>query len=200
MRLQLTRKNEVPPGGFRYLVPETGVLIQGPSFDDLKSEVKKHLKANARLIPIDLEEQIETWICEQMPAGICKRGLGETRAPSATVGFQQIIDGTSTLLDWFIKGRKRVEKEESERRIKICAACPFNQEIEGCTTCNLNRLHQIVNAIVGDGAIEGESHIKACAICGCSLRAKVRIPLDVLQAHIDSTVNSNFPDFCWVKR
>lgn len=71
MSRYLHKKNEVPPGGFRYLQPETEFKITAPSWRDLIQRVKAHRAANVLPIGTQLEREVEDWLCGQIPENWC---------------------------------------------------------------------------------------------------------------------------------
>jgi len=40
--------------------------------------------------------------------------------------------------------------------------------------------------------------LHACRFCGCSLEAKIRIPLAVIQKHDPDYNKVEYPDWCWL--
>jgi hypothetical protein len=110
------------------------------------------------------------------------------------VHFGDISNFLNVLKAWMPK-REWVAEEEAERRAAICAACPQNIEVTGCTGC-----HNIVNTItgfLGNRATGYDDQLKGCRVCGCSNRAQVHVPLDVL--HKGVTPEIEFPTECWKK-
>lgn len=200
MPQKLKTYNTVPNKGFRYLVSETKQLIEAPDWDTLKIRVRKHRVANGLSIPIDLPSQIEDWLCSQLPAGFCRQVDNNDPKNLGGLSFEQVKQGTKTLVDWFLHGGKRVSKPEAEERTKVCASCAHNKEPEGCSGCAKNAIHDLVEKVVGGEKIAGEHLLKGCAVCGCSLRAKVWIPLDIIQKHTTPERNALFPEWCWAKQ
>lgn len=208
MSLEVRNYTETPPGLWRYRVPETGIWVKDfYAYNDLEAEVLRHYKANGKGAPSGLRQSIIDQMCQQLPEGWCHDGnrwlaIGQRFAAE----FQRVLTGTTTLVDWWINaGRQRVSQEEADRRAEICSTCIFNQLPQGCTACNGKALRDLANQIVGGSATAFDSTLQACQICGCELRAKVWLPLDVLQRHIPAAQLAQFPPpngaykGCWLR-
>lgn len=196
--LHLQKLDEVPPGGFRYKDTSTGKTITGPTYRDWVNAVKRHKVANEVPVGPELEAEMQEQLCMQLPGGWCVRdGAVYQSGVTAGLSFDKVINGTITLGDWLLNGKKKAEKQEAQKRADICSSCPFNQTIQGCTSCNQGKLMQIVNRIVGPEQLQGDNLLNACTLCGCSLRAKVWIDLEILQRH---TAGVEFPEWCWLKK
>lgn len=210
--MAITFKNftETPPGLYWYRVPDTGQRIPPTdgfyAFNDLEEAVAKHYRANAKVVPSDLRQQLIDQMCQHLPDGWCRDG---NRILSLGVSlqneFNRILQGTTTLVSWWLTGRQKVEPAEAERRASICSKCVFNQPIVGCSACNSNALQGLVNQVVGSHPTTVDATLNACQICGCSLRAKVWLPLDLLVKHMPEAQRAQFPPAhnsfpgCWLR-
>ena len=197
-KMFLQRKHEVPPGGWSYTQFETGARLSAGSWIDLVAAVKKHRLANNLPVGTDFEGEIEDQICQRMPAGICDRAGQPGR--SGSLNFDAVISGTKTLATWLAGGRKRVDADELKRRVSICSSCYLNQPIDGCTSCSQRLLDETVKFVVGQTEFEGSGFLNSCVACSCLLKAKVQLPLDLLQRNTSNEVNERLPDHCWLKR
>jgi len=198
---RLSRKDTVPPGGFKYFVKATKTWLKAPDWKTIVQRARGHHQANGIDIPENLPELIEDQLCAALPPGHCNYEDGQPVVLHRTsLGFAEVIRGTATLGDWLIHGKKLVPDAEANRRAAICAACPFNREIEGCTSCNANALHSIANRVTGGRNAAFAHQLNACWFCGCSNRAQVWLPLDILQRHLPEELNGQLPDQCWKKR
>ena len=98
-----------------------------------------------------------------------------------------------------MKGAARVDRGEIERRSAICGVCSFNQEPAGCRGCNAGSLRDAIGKAVGGGTIPSDAILKACLICGCSLKAKTRIPNDIILDYMSNEQKNLLPAHCWLK-
>lgn len=199
MSFKLVNYNEVPPGGFRYLQPETKVWVEAPSWAELLVAVKKHRLANNLPIGLQFDQEVETQLCERMPPEICAR-QGEKSFRRSSLSLDEFLTGTKILVKWFFTGGKKVDQAEADRRANICGSCHHNDNYDGCTSCNSSKVHEIVNQIVDGNKTKFDSSLKGCMICGCSNKAAVWLPLDILQNNTPDEVNAHFPEWCWKKK
>ena len=190
----------VPPGGYRYRHAGTAYVTRSPTWPDFLREVQQYRKVNNLPFNGRLAEEIQDQLCHQLPEGWCHDEVNRPYGNrTLKVGLQTVLQGTATLADWFWHGREKVSADTARQRADICAGCLYNVEPEGCTGCNGNALHAIVDRVVGGAQLPNQDRLKACALCGCSLKAKVWIGTDVLQRHISPSVLQDMPDWCWVK-
>lgn len=199
MPQKLFTQNTVPNKGFRFLVPETNFLVEAPDWDTLTTEVFKHRRANGLGSPADYRDTIEDWLCNQLPSGFCYQVDKNDPKNLGGLSFEQVKQGTATLVEWFFKGGKKVDKSEAESRTKVCSGCKYNQEPQGCSGCAKSSVHELIDKVVGGESHAGDSTLKGCVVCGCSLRAKVWIPLDIIKNHTTPERNDLFPEWCWAK-
>ncbi len=199
MAIKLINRANCPPGGYNYFQPETKQWFHAITFPDLRTKVINHRKVNNIPIGLLIEEQIESDICSRTPPGWCERdGVGISSSGIGTA-LETVKQGTATLFDWWKNDRRIVDQDELDRRSGICASCPFNQPYN-CPTCAMNALHVLVNNFIGAISGKYDNLLNACSKCGCSLKAKTRIPLDILQRHIPESQNNSLPEWCWVKK
>lgn len=199
--LTLHNSQEVPPGGFRYFQKETGHWISSPSLDELISAVKKHRTANNLPVGTEFKAEVENQLCENCPPETCAQNeTTKTTTQAGPISFKAALETASLLTNWFIRyGRKHVDVGLAEKRASICVQCPRNQPIQGCTTCNLGAVREAVVKIVGGRKTKHDSLLNACAICGCSLRAKIHLPIELLKEYLTPEKLAQFPQWCWVK-
>ena len=211
MALTFNNPNVTPPGLYRYRIPElTGpaaMVTDFYAYNDLENEVVARYKRNGKAVPGDLRQQITDQLCIQLPPGWCRDGAGLFGwARQLLHEFQRILSGTIVLADWWVStGKKRVPTEEIIRRSAICQGCAFNQPPTGCSGCSMGALNKIVEAAVGNDRLPSDAGLEACAVCGCNLRVKTRIGLDVLQRHLTDEQKMQFPPAhngwagCWLR-
>lgn len=204
MPLHLITFSEAPPY-LRYTVPETGKTVPEShlsvhNYYDLRDAVIQHYKANGLSVPGGLDQSIQDQLCQRIPERFCADEHGQRRGGSGFgFDFSTVLQGTRTLVDWFVSGRERVDDDEVVRRATICSSCPNNQEPSGCTACNMPALMGLVNQVVGGKDLAVDGALKSCVVCGCHLRAKTRLPLAALRKHTSETQLSRFPSHCWMK-
>lgn len=172
-----------------------------PGYTDFVYAVKQHYLANNLPIGLQWAEKIQDQLCAGLDSEWCNDG-GYPIPPMGGWGFtiQAVIQGTRTLAQWMINAKgKKVELVEAERRALICAGCPFNQPPVGCSGCNIKALHDASNFVVNGAATVYDSQLQSCKICGCSLRAKIHLPLDILRDNLTDGQMNALPQHCWLK-
>lgn len=203
-RLRLPNRSQAPPGSWRYRIEALAeraphlVWVSATTFYDLVNEVNKRCAANGITPPDPLD--IENQICQSLPSGYCTDSNGVPTAKSGTfaVMVAAFKQGTKSLITWWGNGKRRVNENEIVRRSYICNQCPENRPIEGCTACAMKGVHALVNQIVADTTLPTDSLLQACAVCQCSLKAKVRFHLDDLRPHIPKSQLARLPEKCWI--
>lgn len=195
--LQFIRRDTVPPGGWRYVVPETKATIRAANEEDLKREVKKHLIANNMTVPVDIGALVEDQLCQVVGPEWCTWGSQKYTIDSQ-MRAQDVVNGTKVLFSWKLEGSPLVDPNEAERRAAICAACMMNVTVSGCLGCA--GLQGIVAKMTGGRKTSHDKLLQSCAVCKCLNRAQVWLPLDTLWRGVTSDINESFPDHCWKKR
>lgn len=197
---KLLEQDTVPPGGWRYRVPETGFVIQAWSWAALVPKVVAHYQANATKPPPDLEDLVVKYACHTYAKcdedGIPNR-IARDVLKSLHVG--DVIRFTQTVFDALKRGEK-ISQDEANRRASICAGCQFNQQPDGCTGCNSSAVKAVVATISQAGRTPHDAQLKSCRFCGCFIQSLIWYPLATLQKFTDDTENQELPNHCWKKR
>lgn len=197
--LKLLDPSTVPPGGFRYLCPETQTWIQAASFAELVWASEKHRAANKLGIPDVFKEQVEAQLCSHMPPGTCRHEAGVATSGTRRLTFQEVVSASLMLGSWFLKGTPKVAQDEAERRAQICLSCPMNQNFDGCSTCAERDLREAIVGFMGDSKTPYDSALHSCFACGCTLKAAIWFPIEILQKQMTEEVKTLLPAHCWKK-
>jgi len=201
--LSLIDPSTVPPGGFRYLQKETKTTLSGPSFPELLMKVRDHRLANNLPISLEWKQQVEHDMCEEMPPNVCRHvfGVRDVALPSANraLSLAEVLSGVKTIGAWMFHGFSKVSQEEADSRAKICASCPYNQPDEGCTACSKHAIGEAIQAVIGTSRTIAHDILNSCAICGCTLRVAVWVPMDLILKHSPPTAENTPPEWCWKK-
>jgi len=199
MPSSLPNTTERPPGGYRYVQPETGQRLEAPNWAALLALVKKHRIANNLPIGLEFNREIEEALCAELEPGYCQDAQSHRPAFSLGLSFQAILDGTATLAAWFLQGRPKVTQEEADAHAAICTTCPENQPPQGCSACSWRRVEQLVGTVTGAGRTTSDGALQMCRQCGCSLRAKVWFPPTFLRERMSKERIEALPSHCWIK-
>lgn len=185
-------KGTVPPKGWRFTVKQTGSTFGGADYSRLYNRALADLEAHGIPIPLDYRQQFDDELCRQIPGMNC-----EVAAP-ATKETRKLTAGDAlrflkVLNKWVGSKRELVPQAEAERRAEICAGCPYNVAITGCSACQ--GMSGIILALINNRRTRFNAQLKGCAVCACENRAQVHFPLEVL--HKGVTPEMEFPAWCW---
>jgi hypothetical protein len=199
---RLPNKTETPPGGWRYTVPETSKTV-GPysGITQLLENLKGHYHAAAYEQPGNLPELIEKQICDENP-----EYCGEEGVPSMTQRFLKETKHTfhaalrclATLVSHRAGSGERPQLADQERRALTCVACPKNQPIQQCSTCNNKSLNNLIEKIAGAKKTSVDAQLQYCEVCHCGLRAKIATMHSAIWTHMPENQKKQLPESCWI--
>ena len=201
--LSLIPKSEIPPGGFQFTVPETGISFAEFNKNDLFRKVEQHYLGNDLQLPEDWKERIEHRICESLPTGWCVDKAGEeARGSGCTVTTDMILKGVRSLAQLVFEAFKGndifVKQPEAEARAEICSKCTMNRDTSTCTTCAaMKEIIEKVALIKCSRKTKADRNLKNCCKCGCRNEAIVHIKKDILLAGQDGGDMLVYPEWCW---
>lgn len=190
-----------PPGRFRFKHPITGYEMSSHNFQYLLDAVDKHCAGNG--LPLVAREDIEHQNCSRLPENakneFCASDVYEPSVDGVRLHANDIIRGTKTILTNKLLGEGLVDQGEAERRANICAVCPMNVQFRLPCGGLCGELLEIVQAIVGDRTVGKAGDLHACAVCSCSLPAKIWFPKKSLERYETDEIRSKYPQNCWMK-
>jgi hypothetical protein len=184
----------VPPQGWNYKDPDSGVPFKENHVDALYGLVRRHRIANN--LPVGAEWTATYWdtLCEQNPKAPCHEEGVKQYLPN----FDDISGFVNTLIAQRESGKTQVDQAEYERRTAICMSCPALTTVN-CSSCgSFARLLQRV--IAGVVVPNDVAHGKSCSVCGCNVASKCAYPVDVLRS-VDAELGRNpayIKDHCWM--
>ena len=195
---RICRPNEEPPDGWLYTQPETGYRFKDETLAKIVTVVREHREwkglqpVDAAAVRLDIERQI----CSGMPPGVCAPEPGEKYQPFADrardMTLESLMEFSGASFRFLKSGGMLVDRTESARRAHICRGCRFNRP-SPCTVCT--PVFAMMDALIPKERIEGG--LSACGICGCSLRAKILLPLETIR-DADAPQHLRFPSYCWL--
>jgi hypothetical protein len=196
------RDIEKPPGGWKYTVPETGVTLTADFFEILWGKLVKHLAANN--LPEPDRIVVEDAACRETNPPGSRCGERKPR-PVADRPIQYLmlshVERFLTTVWQAIVDRKFVPREEAQRRVDVCLACPLRTTMPGgCTGC-YTLVRKAEALLHKNGAItigEDPDGFKrdVCGACGCFIPLKVALENRTL----DKAEGSRRPAYwagCW---
>jgi len=200
--LKIKNTANTVPKGWKFTHPASGAVITGGDYGDLLKNIHAHGRGNG--YPRLTEAEIQDSICRSLVPGATScvsydPGVDPASEPSRRrVHLNDAVRFIKTMGRLLGTDEAFVSQEETERRARICVACPMNQTIEGCTSC-----HGILNWVsrtIGDRRTLEDARLKGCAVCSCSNAVAVHMNLAAQQAEISDELNAEFVGDCWKKR
>lgn len=198
-RLTVTRDVDHPVGEWKFVVDQTGVTLKSASAASLQRAVRQHLIVNDVALPDgDFKTWFEDAMCRQQgyPDPYCGEAPPQIHSQASSVTWNQLERFAKTMWNLIKTGMNLVPQAEADRRASICATCPLNQEFGlGCAGCRglLNR----VKDALGSRVTGHDAELKDCIACGCTLKLKVWVPADVLDAGEAGNTKPNYANGCW---
>jgi len=117
--------------------------------------------------------------------------------------YAQVKTATATLVEWWLSGAERVEDTEIVRRSLKCVSggpggqtCQYNRPPDDCDCSGKFSVTGLLEKIVGGKWSKWDGCLYSCKLCGCDLKAKVRLPLAVLKKHEKEGIQ--YPEYCWL--
>lgn len=178
---------------------EDGHWSKASSHGELLHAAKVYRAANGFGIPTNFSEMVEDQICRRMPPGTCRQNGVVVRNGFLNMTLADILAATKTLGEWFIKGMKKVDQVEADRRAAICLSCILNQPAGNCTTCAETSIREVVASVVGDSHTPYDANLHTCPVCHCTLKAAVWFPIELLKKHANPEAVNLAPEWCWKK-
>lgn len=198
----------VPPGGWEYKIPETGKVVSGSNLNDIRGKIDSQLIGGGYQIPVDINQKIEAYMCglERMN-GYCEErptSIFDTAPKSLTAAgnlyhtFHAAVQCLRTLITHRGGTGERITQEQAETRAAVCATCPKNTTVSGCSKCNDGVIGQLINKIVGAGKTSRDGELKFCEVCHCNLSAKIWTKHEAIFKHMPEGQKKSLPESCWI--
>jgi len=202
-KYQFSNPQQVPPGGYQWKDPDTGTLINSRCYDVFVGRVNAHRDGNG--LPRVTEAEMQHQNCSRLaPSAFANFCISDAPSPlsidSVRLHASDIARGTMAILRFKMAGSPLVAKEEAERRAAICIGCPFNTTYRMPCAGMCGELLDVVQALVGGERTSRDGDLHACAVCKCSLAAKVHVPLDILRKSDTPEIAEAYPENCWMRQ
>jgi len=188
--LKVARPQLTPPSGWRFIDPDTRFPFKAFCKEELLSKVVAHRNANKLLIPDDLAERIEDWMCRDMPDGICVDSESGAPMRGVTRVAETLVNAT---LGVFKKSRI-VKEKEANSRAGVCAGCSHNVLVPGCGSCR--GVNHIIQGMIGSRWTAVDSKLNSCERCGMLLRVLVHCGTAAIKGSVDARISK--PENCWL--
>lgn len=133
-------------------------------------------------------------ICRTQEGVNCEEVDQDGKAIRAWIGPTDVRRWWNTQKEWKAQGKPMVSQEEAERRALICQKCIHNKPVGGCDGCT-GFAAEVASFLSGMTTPQDE-RLNVCLLCHCFLKAKVWLPLDVVDNH---GVDFTRAPWCWQK-
>lgn len=207
VEFQLADRSTTPPGGWRWVQPESGRVFQHYSRDAFYKEIQAHRLGNGYEITPTWREEIEDQLCRDHPEWgrqICKRT--QPLGPRKPISFAALQSFLNVIVAWiqnFAAGRDPfVDQAEADRRAAICTNCEFNANLGfSCGACADIVFRALSGILGGTRSTPYDEHLGGCSICSCALKVAVWTPLEVQQRGLNEELREEFKmvPWCWKK-
>lgn len=187
MKISIGSDTEMPPGGWKLTVPETGKTFHAPYANSLRRKVNDHRAANG--LPAMGQAEFEEAACRESGHGSpwCM-GVAKPRPVTTMDAVRRFLKTMLVLA----KKREFVTKEEHARRMEICRGCPASSiEGLGCHNCV-----QDLRAVEKEVGTMPEGNVLVCTRCSCVCWAKSWLSNAVMDEAEAGEKIEYHPD-CW---
>jgi hypothetical protein len=122
--------------------------------------------------------------------------------PGVAAVVSRVAGGVAVLVDWLGSGANPVENSLSEARAGVCAACPENQPSDWSAIFTKPVAEKIRKQLEirkeMSLSTSQDAKLQTCAVCLCSLRLKVHVPLKHIVQHLPAHVRLRLHPSCWI--
>lgn len=193
--------SQTPPGRWVYFEKETRLWMLGEDKEDLITQIVSHRKYKglARTERHEALEDIERQVCERLGPDLCQAENGEDWRPVKDIGrnisLDQVRAFSSFALHHMQNGMELVSEEQARARAEKCLGCQFNQQITNCGACE--KVYEMVEKLVP--AERRFNGLTVCRVCGCGLKVKANIPIEVIrESEAGRSLQYPPPSQCWI--
>lgn len=207
-KIAVVRDIESPSGGWKFVVPETGVTVKAPFYKNLRNRAKAHLEANGLAVPDEASMQDKACADSGLAYPFCGKEAPRPIAgmPLLTLGMASRFVKTVLAA---VQDRKFVSQEEAQRRATICGGsedynaetgvgnppCDRAVEIGGCRPCS--SVFKTIDKLLVKSPVTLPAGKEFCANCGCYLTAKIWLENSTLNRAEEGTNRPEYPSHCW---
>lgn len=184
-------------GSYAVTDPLTKILCTASTFEGLVNRVGQVRAAMGCASGLNLREELEQWICSQLPQDCTEVDMSIPQKRSLTL--TDVIRGTKVLASFVLDGMKPVSREEAERRAQVCIACPYNIRFPTPCTGVCGELLNLALQFSGNQGTQYDRALKSCNVCGCYNMAQIWIPIENLKRGLTEDMEKQFKAVpnCW---
>lgn len=118
--------------------------------------------------------------------------------------FRRANTGAETWRELFGEKGEPVPHDLAEQRASVCVDCPQNKRGDLLSFFYrpvANQLLKLLEEMKGRNlSTSHDANINVCDACGCPLKAKVHVPVDITRRHMKDEERSKLDARCWILR
>lgn len=188
--LAISDTSTTPQGGWKITIGDK--RLSAHSYTALLNKAIWEAGRQDLALPLDKEQWFQDLLCRQINTKC------EVVAPVTTatrkLNAGDALHFLKVVWKWLASsGAELVPQSEADRRAEICASCPLNIPITGCSVCK--GIAGKIFGITKGRKTRWDSQLQGCGVCGCINKLQVFIPLKALEKGV--TPEMRFPNFCW---
>lgn len=195
--MKLAERNAVPPGGYRFIDPDTKAQFHNPyDITKVERDVRIHRQSNGLPAIPNLREVIIDWMCHRLPPKTCMGSLGE---PILINGNHYRTAESSVRATMLMRafhrstGGKSVDEKVANERGRICAVCPSNIPSAGCMSCR--GIRSIIDGLIQGRHVDNPDRLLSCKVDGVLNRYQIWV--DDATVRMLMGKRADFPEGCW---
>jgi hypothetical protein len=184
-----------PPDRYRYTCPDGFIVVADEKYLWLR-KIKQHYEDNNIPLPDGWEALAEDQLCRVLPSGYCVYSDGSK--PAVFLDRMTTDDwkrGMTVLEQVATAPDPLVDQATAESRARICAACPANIVLKGCSACA--GIADWIVRIRGSVKTEPDKKLAQCGVCHCSNRAQVWVKAELLAKGVNAEQRALFETLPW---
>jgi hypothetical protein len=197
--------NVSPPDRYRWLAPN-GHVIAADDREVWFRHIKRFCDDNGIALAENWKAIAEDALCRVLPPGHCTYADG--KQPGVFVDIRMTEDDWRRGMDvlesvvaqhvkslFDAEATPLVDQSTAETRARICASCPANVMIRGCSAC-MGMANWIVK-IRGNAKTESDGVLAQCGVCHCSNKAQVWVKAETLAKGVTPEMLEKFKSLPW---
>lgn len=190
------------------MIPETGKVVKGSNLNEILAHISAQYVGGGYQVPDDINLKIEAYMCglERMH-GYCENRavsiFDNSQKPLSKSGnlyhtFHAAVQCLRTLITHRGGTGEKITQEVAEARGAICAGCPKNSTVSGCSKCKEGVIGQLINKLVGANKTSRDAELKFCEVCHCTVSAKIWTKHEAIWKHMPEGQKKALPETCWI--
>lgn len=196
----ITSDGITPPGGWKYTQKESGFAMTSITLSDLKRQIETHRVANDFDHGPGWWEEVQMELCldPYIEEHHCQPDTTYREPEVRRLKIMELLKFFRAFREWVMKhGFEKAPEEQVNERAAICATCPLNVKVKGCSGCQgVGRW--LAEFLGQDKEVPQGDKLQNCEVCGCVLKLKIYMPEEAIKAV--TSPEEDYPDHCWMPK